>query len=189
MTLVAAGAAHAADTCKAKIDKKTGVISLAATNVAGLVAWYDGGNEALGYHAFDYGNCVVKDDDMVCPLGAADSPLATIPPPSCVVCIEDGTGNDCCARIKGCTPGVRDCVQVNESIVLGASSAGSVTAQCPIGYAVMGGGGSSTDPFDMQQLSVSRPSASEDGFLCKGFNHNGVFSGNLSCAAICCRRP
>ncbi|HYC55738.1 MAG TPA: hypothetical protein VEL28_12465 [Candidatus Binatia bacterium] len=185
--IVAASPAAAADACKVKVNKKTGVISLAATNTGGLIGWRDGNSDQA--HAFDYDACVIDGDDVVCPLSEPGTALATMPPPSCTVCIEDGTGKDCCARIKNCTPGVRDCVRVNEVEEMDASSYGAADALCPVGYKVQGGGASSSDFFDLQQLSVSRPNFNGNGWHCEGFNHNGVFPGSLGCYAICCRQP
>jgi hypothetical protein len=187
LALLVAGPADAADSSKVEVDKKTGVITFAATNLSGLAGWRDSASEEVS--AFYFPGCVISDNDMIgCPLADPATKQATVPPPSCSVCIEDGTGKDCCARIKGCTPGARDCTIVATNEPVAANSYGEAMASCPVGYRVTGGGASHHDPFDLQEVSVSLPTASGDGWSCEGYN-SSPFNASISCQAVCCRLP
>lgn len=187
LALLVAGPADAADSCKAKVDKKTGVITFAATNLSGLAGWRDSASEDVS--AFYFPGCVISGDDMVgCPLADPATKQATVPPPSCSVCIEDGTGKDCCARIKGCTPGARDCTIVVDSVLVSPNSYGEADVSCPVGYRATGGGASHADLFDLKEVSVSVPALAGDGWSCEGYN-SGPINSSLSCHAVCCRLP
>lgn len=184
--------------CKARADKKTGVIKVKAKNLAGVPQWGD----APGLETNAFANAPSCYDAITgkmknCLLADEVSTAATMPPPNCRICVGDGVGS-CCTWVKGCTPGIRECVTVSESENVPAGGAVTVTALCPAGWKVSGGGGSHADlnlvglppvPFwEYLPLSASSATATDDGWTCSAQNDSADPSG-LSCTARCCRMP
>lgn len=102
-TLLAVPTAEAATKCTAKVDRKTGVISISAIGVTGTAKW--GRASGAEVNAFvDPGGCVQPGKINKCLLAAATSTEAKIPPPSCEIFVADGGPDTCSAFIAGCTP-------------------------------------------------------------------------------------
>jgi hypothetical protein len=185
--LGAAGDSFAVGSCKAKVDKKTGVVRMSATNVVGAYAWRDSASEDL--LSFYGPGCTVAGDSIVgCPLADPATTLGKVPPPSCEVCIEDDSANGCCARLKNCTPGTRDCQVVSAQIPVAASSAQSLTVDCPDGYKATGGGGQFGVFFGFYPLQRSLSSTNGKSWTCQAHNAEPL-EGTLTCRATCCRMP
>lgn len=103
--LAAASEAPAIDSCKAKIDKKTGVVLVDATNVGGPLLWGgSAGNETTAM--FNAGTCVASGKAKKCQLADPATLAAKTPPAGCTVYLDDGAA-DCSAWVSGCTPGPR----------------------------------------------------------------------------------
>jgi len=101
----AATAAHAIDSCKAKIDKRTGVILVDATNVQGTLLWGDqAGQENSAI--FNVGTCVAAAKAKKCQLADPLTVASKTPPSGCTLYLDDGTAA-CSAWIPGCTPSPR----------------------------------------------------------------------------------
>lgn len=179
--------ARAVDSCKVRVDKKTGLITVAATNLSGIPAWRDGNSSELV--TFFVAGCVIDGNDIVsCPLFDPEGSLASIPPPSCTICVEDATGNDCCTRIRGCTPGIRDCTTVTKTEFLNPATQNNFVAECPAGYRVTGGGATHIASFANPKIIMTRPSPAGDGWVAGGYNDTAVVS-TLTAFANCCRMP
>ena len=184
---LAVAPAHAVDSCRVKVDKRSGLITVAATNLSGFPAWRDGNSTDL--LTFFLAGCVIEGNDIVsCPLFDPAGNLASVPPPSCTLCVVDATGNDCCTRIRGCTPGVRDCTTVTETMFLNPSAQNSLSAQCPYGYRATGGGATHIASFANPKIIMTRPTATGDGWIAGGYNDTGGIS-TLTAYANCCRVP
>jgi len=181
-------ASEAADKCGVKVNKKTGVISMSATNLAGIPGWRDA-NHPLAVQVFHLPSCVISGNDIVsCPIADPETPESKVPPASCEICVEDATGNDCCVRIKGCTPGARSCTTVSETVNVSPGTDKLVTAHCPEGSKVTGGGAENATPGGDSPLTFSIPTPDGTGWTAVGFNSTGV-TAVLSASAICCRLP
>jgi hypothetical protein len=98
--------AEAAEKCKAKVHKKTGVIEVSASKVDGSsFRW--GPSSTAAVYAFHDPACVKGDKATKCTLGDPESPEAKVPPPACVLYLLDSNAG-CTAWIPGCVPGVRE---------------------------------------------------------------------------------
>jgi hypothetical protein len=104
-TMCFAVSAYSAETCKAKVDKKTGLISVSAKDVnAGTLLWgHASGAETNLF--FDPG-CVSGTTAKNCVLADPTSLAARTPPDACTIYVTDSNGS-CSAWIPGCTPGIR----------------------------------------------------------------------------------
>jgi hypothetical protein len=179
--------AAAIDSCKVRIDKKTGVVSMSATGLSGLIAWRDSASD--DYQTFHLPGCTVDGANVSgCPLYDPATTTARIPPPSCEVCIGDASGIDCCARLKNCTPGARDCQIVTQQVPVAASSAEALTVSCPAGYKATGGGGELGVFFGFYPLGRSLSSDDAASWTCYAANSEPI-SGTLRCRVSCCRLP
>lgn len=99
-------AAHAADKCKVKVEKKTGVIEFSASNVDGdTLRWGD--TTTNQPYAFHDPACVKGDKAVKCTFGARDSNEAKTPPRFCTIYAVDSRGG-CVVWVPGCTPGLRE---------------------------------------------------------------------------------
>jgi len=99
-------ASHAVTGCKAKVNKRDGVINVSGVGVTGTLLW----GEAAGQETNAFANaasCVSAGVAKNCQLGAGGSAAQITPPQLCTVYLADDT-TSCSAFIKGCTPGLRD---------------------------------------------------------------------------------
>lgn len=104
-TAIAAVPSYAIDTCKVKVDKRTGVILADATNVVGTLQWgTSAGNENNAI--FNAGTCVVGGNAKKCQIGDPMTLAGKTPPAGCTLYLDDGTA-PCSAWIPGCTPSPR----------------------------------------------------------------------------------
>ncbi len=102
---ISARDAHAIDSCRAKVDKKTGVIRVDATNVGGPLLWgTSAGNENTGM--FNSGTCIASGKAKKCELADPTSLASKSPPAGCTLYLDDGVAA-CSTWIPGCTPGPR----------------------------------------------------------------------------------
>ena len=106
--LVSASSAHAIDRCKVKVDKRTGVILVAATGVSGPLAWGEASGQEVNTF-FNSGTCVVADKAKACQLGDPNTLASKTAPAGCTLYLDDGA-TPCSAWIPGCSPGVRSAV-------------------------------------------------------------------------------
>lgn len=103
--IFAAENAFAIGTCRAKVDKKTGVIRVDATNVGGPLLWgTSAGNENSAM--FNSGTCVAAGKAKKCELADPTSLASKSPPAGCTLYLDDGTAA-CSTWIPGCTPAPR----------------------------------------------------------------------------------
>lgn len=105
--VLAAMPASAVDSCKVKVDKKTGVIKVSASTIdPGTLRW--GNASGAEVNSFFDINCVdlgtLKGKD--CTLADPATLAAKTPPPSCTLYMSDING-PCETWIRGCIPGVR----------------------------------------------------------------------------------
>jgi hypothetical protein len=121
----AAPAAHALESCKVKVDKKTGAIQVSAKNVLSVLRWGNSLANASNIFANE-DTCVADHQAKKCELGDPGTPEQIVPPELCRVFIKDiGGGQSCSAYIRGCTPGARP------GLVAGAGTArAGVVAIC-----------------------------------------------------------
>jgi hypothetical protein len=103
---VTAETAEAADKCKVKVDKKSGVIEFSASDVDGPTLRWGDTTTSQPYAFFDP-ECVKGDRAVKCTLGSPDSREGRTPPRDCTLYVMDARGG-CIAWIPGCTPGVRE---------------------------------------------------------------------------------
>lgn len=105
--LGAASGAHALESCKVKLDPKTGAIQFSAKDVFGVLRWGESLASANRVFANDPA-CTAKHKATRCELGTPGSASQITPPELCKIFVRDiGGGPSCSAYIKGCTPGVR----------------------------------------------------------------------------------
>lgn len=120
--------AHAIDSCKIRVDKRTGVILVDATNVVGTLQWGSSAGQENGA-IFNAGTCVAGGKAKKCQIGDPMTLTAKTAPTGCTLYLDDGT-MPCSAWIPGCSPGQRQ-------------SAGALvkdSAGATIGYSLSGGG-------------------------------------------------
>jgi hypothetical protein len=103
--LMTASSAHAIDKCKVKVDKRTGVILVAATGVAGPLAWGEASGQEVNSF-FNSGTCVVADKAKGCQLGDPNTLASKTAPAGCTLYLDDGA-TPCSSWIPGCSPGAR----------------------------------------------------------------------------------
>jgi len=104
--LTADSSAHAIDTCKVKVDKKTGVLNVDAKGVAGPLLWgTKPGSETSSF--FNAGTCVSGANAKKCQLANPATLAAKTPPRGCTLYLADGV-QACSAWISGCSPAPRD---------------------------------------------------------------------------------
>jgi hypothetical protein len=134
--VIAAPPANAIDKCKAKVDKRTGVISVDALGVGGPLLWgATQGNETNPF--FNEGTCNGGASWKRCQLGDPNTLAAKTPPPACTLYLDDGVA-PCSVWIGGCTPGPRevgvDLVQVEADIASLVDKTQCITADATNTY-------------------------------------------------------
>ncbi len=94
--------ARAADGCKVKVSKKTGLIEVSAKNVdAGTVKW--GAAAGQENSAFFDPSCIKNGRAKKCTLADPATVTAKTPPQDCTIYVADVNGS-CNAWVPGCTP-------------------------------------------------------------------------------------
>lgn len=121
---LAASPASAIDTCKAKVDKKNGVITVDVAGAGGPVLWgATQGNEANAF--FNDATCVAGATGKKCQLADPSTLASKTPPPACTLYLDDGV-QACEVWIRGCIPGPRevnvDLVQMDADVTAHAAS-------------------------------------------------------------------
>lgn len=118
-----ASSGRAAEGCKAKVNKGTGIIEVSAKDVdAPTLRWGpQAGQETLTF--FDPG-CVAGGKAKKCLLGDPAGLGARTPPEGCSVFVADALGS-CSAWIGGCTPGLRGGAPVERVIQVPAEAINS----------------------------------------------------------------
>ena len=101
-----ASGAEGAEKCRAKVDKKTGVIELSASKVDGASLRWGDTTTNQPYAFFDPA-CLKGDKAVKCTLGDPGSREAKTPPRDCTLYVIDSRAG-CIAWIPGCTPGIRE---------------------------------------------------------------------------------
>jgi hypothetical protein len=107
LAVFTAGPVRAVKNCRAKAEKKDGVILVKADAITGNVRW----GEAEGQEANPFDNeenCVASGHASNCQLGAPGSAEQITPPKLCRIYLADDGPDACSAYIKGCTPGERE---------------------------------------------------------------------------------
>lgn len=105
--LLHAPTARAVESCKVKVDPKTGAIQFSAKKVLGILRWGESFGSANRVFAND-SECTADHKATKCELGDPGAPSRITPPELCTLFVRDiGGGPSCSAYIKGCTPGVR----------------------------------------------------------------------------------
>jgi hypothetical protein len=103
--LLASSNAFAIVKCKVKVDKKTGVINVDATDVGGPLTWGPAsGSETNTF--FNDATCNVGGKAKRCNLASTATLASKTPPPGCTIYLADGVA-PCSAWIPGCSPGAR----------------------------------------------------------------------------------
>jgi hypothetical protein len=100
--VLGAGGSRAAERCKAKIEKNTGVIRVSASDVDGATLLW-GEDPAAVTNAFFDATCVKGSKAKSCTLGDPASLASKTPPAGCTLHLNDANG-PCSAWIPGCTP-------------------------------------------------------------------------------------
>jgi hypothetical protein len=106
LLLAAVPSAHAVDSCKVKVDPKTGAIRFSGKNVGSVLLWGDRAAQPSNFFAND-DTCIVSGVARNCELGTPGTPEQIVPPDLCTLFVRDLQGASCSVRIKGCTPGAR----------------------------------------------------------------------------------
>lgn len=100
-----ATSASAVEKCRVKVDKKTGVLAVSASGVAGTIHWGETAGTATEVF-FNAATCVVVDKASKCEIADPATLAAKTPPSGCTLYLDDD-GAPCSAWIAGCTPGDR----------------------------------------------------------------------------------
>ncbi len=101
-----APSAHAIDKCRAKVDKKTGVIRVDAFGVDGALTWgAEAGSESQTFA--NAGTCVAGTKAKKCELADPETLDAKTPPAGCTIYLADAS-TPCSAWVPGCSPAVRE---------------------------------------------------------------------------------
>jgi len=103
--LLSASHASAIDKCKVKVDKKTGVINVDATEVGGPLTWGPASGQETNVFVND-ATCNVGGKAKRCNLATPATLAAKTAPPGCTLYLADGVA-PCSAWISGCSPGAR----------------------------------------------------------------------------------
>ena len=105
LTMLVPSVVRALDTCKVKVDRRTGTLQVSARNVSGTLLWgRSAGSETNAFS--NAATCVSGGTASRCELGAPGSPEQITPPELCTLYLADGS-ESCDVHIRGCTPGVR----------------------------------------------------------------------------------
>ncbi|HEY2775898.1 MAG TPA: hypothetical protein VGK20_17785 [Candidatus Binatia bacterium] len=106
VVIAASPSAHALEKCKAKIDKKTGIIYVDAGGIAGPLLWgaYSGAEENP---FFNDATCIAGDIAKACQIQDPSSLGSKTPPAGCSIYLDDGVSTPCSVWLPSCTPGVR----------------------------------------------------------------------------------
>jgi hypothetical protein len=103
--LLAASHAAAIEKCKVKVDKRTGVINVDATEVGGPLTWGPAsGSETNTF--FNDATCNIGGKAKRCNLANTATLASKTPPPGCTIYLADGV-QPCSAWIPNCSPGAR----------------------------------------------------------------------------------
>jgi hypothetical protein len=111
---LAAGAAEAAEKCKVKVNKKTGMILVNAASVGANPRWGSRAGEEIQAFANE-ATCVAAGKASGCALGAPGTAESITPPDLCTLHVADDIAS-CSAHVPGCTPGVRDLVETEADL-------------------------------------------------------------------------
>jgi len=103
--LVTVSSSYAIDRCKVKVDKRTGVILVDATNVGGPLLWGESSGGEINTF-FNAGTCVAAGKAKRCQLADPNTLASKTSPAGCTLYLDDGVLG-CSAWIAGCTPGPR----------------------------------------------------------------------------------
>jgi len=104
--LLSASSALAIDKCKAKVNKKTGVITVDVSGVGGQVLW--GATAGAAINAFfNEAGCDQGSNWKRCEIGDPATLAGKTPPAACTLHLDDGIA-PCSVWIGGCTPGPRE---------------------------------------------------------------------------------
>ena len=103
--LLTASHASAIVKCKVKVDKKTGVINVDATEVGGPLTWGPASGQETNVFVND-ATCNVGGKAKRCNLAAPATLAAKTAPPGCTIYLADGVA-PCSAWIPYCSPGAR----------------------------------------------------------------------------------
>lgn len=134
LSVMSSSAVRAVDSCKVKVDPKTGTLSVSGRNVTGAVLW--GNTAATVTNAFsNAATCVSGGTATKCQLGSSGTPAAVTPPALCTLYLADGGASTCSAFIKGCTPGVRSTSSSGTGVVIKDSVGAVVGVANPVSSA------------------------------------------------------
>jgi hypothetical protein len=103
--LLTASDASAIIKCKVKVDKKTGVINVDATDVGGPLTWGPASGQETNTF-FNDATCNVGGKAKRCNLASTATLASKTPPAACTIYLADGVA-PCAAWIPGCSPGAR----------------------------------------------------------------------------------
>lgn len=182
----------AVDKCKVVADKKTGVIRVDATGVAGPLAWGGAAGEETNAF-FNAATCIKGTKAKRCELADPSSLDAKTPPETCTVHLDDGV-QGCAAWISGCTPGPRDiqgldeCVEVQSSPVEMTGTELTLQVDCPAGLvAVSGGIGVGAFSYLANCVPYRSRRVDADTWTASWFASGSNCSGNsFRTTAVCC---
>jgi hypothetical protein len=187
--------ANAIKACKAKADKRTGIIQVFARDVdQATLRWgVAQGSENLQF--FDDG-CIRGRKAKKCLLADPDTLAARTPPDACTLFLADADGG-CSAWVQGCTPARRAPFAGCRAVVTpyarmdsdGIANTLSLTAQCDADEVAVAGGfdigtftfGASCVPY------ASRPTPDGRGWTVSWYSPPNNCQGNTFAAiARCC---
>ncbi len=129
--------AEAIQSCKAKVNRKTGVITASASQVGATPHWGAEPN-TIDAEFFNESTCFAKGKLSGCTLADPATPAARLTPSLCVIFIEDASGQlPCAAIVEGCRASPEDrggdfVIQIDMDRAL----AGGVTRQDTPGFPV-----------------------------------------------------
>ena len=107
--------AHALNSCKAKLDKKTGTVLIDASGITGTLLWGAADGDETNVFANE-ATCITGNRAKKCLLGPEGSLESITPPSSCFVYLAADSPIACAVYVRGCTPVIRDPADVSDGV-------------------------------------------------------------------------
>jgi hypothetical protein len=139
-----AGPASGVDSCKVRVEKKTGLILVDAAGISGPLSFGGAPGEATTPF-FNEGTCIKGAKAKGCTLADPATLAAKTPPEACTLYVDDGLA-ECSAWIAGCTPGPRQvlgldsCIEVSSQPAELTGTELNLSVDCPAGMIAVSGG-------------------------------------------------
>ena len=160
LVVTLAPSADAVDSCKVKVDKKTGVIAVSAKNIVGSAGWA-GESGAMGTPFFNAGDCLANGAAKKCQIGDPATLAAKTAPAGCTLFVSDDEG-ECDVWVPACSPGLRDAETGAAGAPVGFVSA-SASETAPEGWLVCDGSAVSRTTYADLFAAIGEQHGNGDG--------------------------